>query len=69
MEKLKLRYQIYKDKVILFATMFGGSFVGLQKSGNFYTMGVFVIGLSIATYGIIKNLKRVNLIDKELQNA
>jgi len=68
MDKVKLKYQIYKDKVILFSTMFGSSFVGFFKYSNKYAVILLSIGVVLSLFGIVKNLHNIKLLEKDLEN-
>ena len=67
-EKLKFKYQFYKDRVLFFSAMFAGSFAGIN-SENKFIFYVSSIGLIYSGIGVLRNLLLSKEVLKELENA
>jgi prepilin signal peptidase PulO-like enzyme (type II secretory pathway) len=66
-EKLKFKYQFYKDRVLFFSAMFAGSFAGINSENKFIFIAS-IIGIIYSTIGVAKNLYKAGNLIKELDN-
>ena len=69
LEVLKFKYQIAKDKLLLFATSTGGSFITLINvpSLNLNAKIILYITLGISFLGVLINLHRISKISREIE--
>jgi len=68
MEKLKFKYQILRDRLLFFTTIFGSAFWGLTKEYSQVAKIFLVIGIIYATVGIIKTFLLITKILKDLND-
>ena len=66
MEKLKFKYQILKDKILLFSAMVGASLTGYLKSEEIWLKVIFLAGTLIGAIGVIINLAKINKIERDI---
>ena len=69
MEKLEFKYQILKDKILLFSATLGASITGYSKANEIWLKYIFLVGSIIGLIGVIKNLSKINLIEKDLYES
>ena len=68
LEALKARYQIVRDKLLLFGAGFGGSVMGLAKMEfGMFAIIFFSVGLVITFVGILKNILLANALYEEIK--
>jgi len=68
-EYIKQEIEIIKQKLLLFATGFGGSSVLIIKQNpDFYFKVILYIISSYTAIGIMSNLKELNKLLKEIRN-
>ena len=68
LEVLKARYQIVKDKLLLFGAGFGGSMMALSsKSLNLFFEAVFGAGAVVTFVGILVNLSLASKLQKDME--
>jgi len=49
--------------------MFTGSFIGLFKYNNDYALILLTIGIILSTIGVVKNLHKINSLEKEIEDV
>jgi len=67
LEVLKFKYQIAKDKLILWSAGLSGSFFGIFNFDNSLEKIALSIAFIFSFIGFLANLKRIGKISKELE--
>ena len=69
LDVLKAKYQIVKDKMLLFSAGFGGSIVMMVKlyESSLYVELFFGLGLILSFIGVLKNIFLANKLYLEIK--
>jgi len=67
MDKLKLKFDIIKTKLLIFMAIAGGSWIYVLN-GNIYVQMLTSILLIISSYGVMVNLIKLGELEKRIEN-
>jgi len=66
-EKVKFKYQFYKDRVLFFSAIFAGSFAGISNNNKFIFYAS-VLGIVYSSVGVVRNMIKAAKLIKEIEN-